>query len=355
MKINLPGMFAISLLILLSSIPVGAATDDTNPPPRLTVELRDGSRVVGTSAEKFLKFRSVLLGEIKLDVKDIRAVECVSSNSAKLSTANGDTLTVSFVDSDFAIKTSFGKVDLQMDSVRRFSMSGRREVRAHPPGLVALWAGEGEGNDSVGGDNGTLTDITFTDGKAGQAFSFNGTSSSIRIPASPALDVGSGSGFTVMAWINPTDVTQNHPLFEWNDATYWGVHFHIAPGQPTAGSSGQAGMGQLYANIVDSTGGWHQLGSSMGVVSANDFQQVALTYDRASGLATIYRNGQIVSQQNIGSFVARTAARDLYLGRRPAPSAEVGTFAGLLDEAAVFDRALSPTEIREEYDAGSKN
>src|ERR1019366_6674916 len=78
--------------VFLGAIFSIARAADTNPPPRLTVELRDGSRVVGTSAEKYFKFHSALLGNLKLDVKDIRSVECVSSNSAKLATANGDTL-----------------------------------------------------------------------------------------------------------------------------------------------------------------------------------------------------------------------------------------------------------------------
>lgn len=216
-----------------------------------------------------------------------------------------------------------------------------------PPGLVALWSGNG--NDSAGANKMELTDISFARGKTGTAFSFNGTESSIKIPASKSLNVGAEAGFTVMAWIKPTDVTRDHPLFEWNDLTYWGVHFHIAPGQPSTGSSGPGGPGQLYANIVDSSGGWHQLGSAAGVVKANVFQHVALTYDKTSGVATIYCDGGIVSRQHLGSFNTRTARRDLYIGRRPAPSGEINTFAGLMEEPALFNRALSASEIQEIY------
>lgn len=81
-----------------------------------------------------------------------------------------------------------------------------------PPGLVALWSGEGDGKDSIGGNAATLTDITFTKGIVGQAFHFNGKSSSIRISASPSLDVGADQGFTIMAWIKPSNVKGLHPL-----------------------------------------------------------------------------------------------------------------------------------------------
>jgi len=231
-----------------------------------------------------------------------------------------------------------------------YSKYKRHYLREHLPiGLVGLWSGDE--NDLSGGMNAKLNDIAFAAGKSGKAFSFNGTSSSVKIPASPSLDVGTGSGFTVMAWIKPTDVTQDHPLFEWSDSNYWGVHLHIAPGQPTVGSSGPAGPGQLYANVVDSYGGWHPLGSAMDAVTANVFQHVALTYDKVSGVATIYCNGQVVSQRKLGSFNTRTSARDLYLGRRPAPSDEVSTFAGLMDDAALFNRALSAEEIQKIYAA----
>jgi len=220
-----------------------------------------------------------------------------------------------------------------------------------PTGLVSWWPGEASALDTASTNHGTLqAGINFATGKVGQGFVFNKTNSAVVIPASPNLNIGAGNGFTLEAWINPTDVAQTHALFEWNDSTWWGVHFFIAPGQPTYGSSGPAGPGQLYANIVDSAGGWHQLGSPGGVVASNVFQHVALTYDKASGVAKIYRNGQIVSQTTLGSFTPLTTY-NLYLGRRQAPSNEAGSFAGLMDEPSIYNRALSQAEIAAIYAA----
>jgi hypothetical protein len=103
---------------------------DTNLAPRLTIELRDGSKVVGTCADADIKFRSTLLGEIKLNIKDIRSMECTSTNSAKLITADGNTLIVWFLDSQIAVKTSFGEVALAVDSIRKFSVSGNDSAQA---------------------------------------------------------------------------------------------------------------------------------------------------------------------------------------------------------------------------------
>jgi hypothetical protein len=131
MKTTLQLFCALGIAIFFAG-QVRADAADTNPPPRLTVELRDGSRVVGDSMEKYLGFQSALLGKIKLAVKDIRSVECVSSNAAKVFTVNGDKLTVAFVDSDFAVKTSFGKVKLAANSIRSVKVSAMTAAASGP-------------------------------------------------------------------------------------------------------------------------------------------------------------------------------------------------------------------------------
>jgi hypothetical protein len=149
---------------------------------RLTVELRDGSRVVGTAAADNLRFHSALLGKIKLAVGDIRSVECVATNTARLVTTGDDILSVGFEDSSLALQTSFGKVELAVTSIQKFTVATVGADNTQRPGLVALWSGEGDGKDLVGGHDAELTDITFADGKVGRAFALNGYSSWANIP-----------------------------------------------------------------------------------------------------------------------------------------------------------------------------
>jgi hypothetical protein len=83
------------------------------------------------------------------------------------------------------------------------------------------------------------------------------------------------------------------------------------------------------------------------------FQHVALTYDKASGMATVYYNGAMNVQVSLGSFTPNTMY-DLCLGRRPASGASpVYCFAGLFDEPSLYNRALSSNEIAAIYNAGS--
>jgi len=214
-----------------------------------------------------------------------------------------------------------------------------------PTWIVGWWPGEGNANDIVGANNGTLEGgLGFALGEVGQAFFFNAPGEDVNIPASLSLNVGAGNGFTLEAWVSCSNVDALNPIFEWNLGdwvTQWGVHFYIGAGGP----------GSLYANIVDTGGAWHSFSSPTGVVAPNVFQHAALTYDETTGAATIYCNGTVVAQSNLGIFTPQTAYK-LYLGRRVGPEADYG-FAGLIDEPSIYNRALSAAEIAAIYNAGS--
>jgi hypothetical protein len=338
MKI-LPTLLGLVALLVSPSLNSAKASPMTNPPPvRLTVELRDSSRVIGQNANETIKFQSPLLGHLKLAVKDLRAVECPDTNAAKLTTANGDTLVVVFSDPQLSLKTDFGKIELAVASIRKITVSTAGPATRRP-GLVALWSGEDNGKDSIGNHDAELTDIAYADGKVGRAFLFDGENATIKVSANPALNVGLGSGFTLGVWINPSDVSKNNPLFEWvEEGVRCGTQFYIYPPD--------GGPGTLYALIGDTEGGAHYFFSAPGTVMPNTFQFVALTYDKASGLGKIYCNGTLVAQQDLGSFTPQTSC-NLYLGKRPLIGGESYQFTGLFDEAAIYDRALSASEIRE--------
>ena len=109
------------------------AADGTNPPPRLTVELRDGSRLVGTCPEQSFRFHSAPLGDLKVNLKDIRSVERTSDTSLKLVMTGNDTLTVSFVDTAITLETQFGRQTLPVDSISKFTIQDLGRVRDLSP------------------------------------------------------------------------------------------------------------------------------------------------------------------------------------------------------------------------------
>ncbi|HLE63640.1 MAG TPA: LamG-like jellyroll fold domain-containing protein, partial [Pyrinomonadaceae bacterium] len=233
-----------------------------------------------------------------------------------------------------------------------------------PAGLVGWWTADDNPFD-IWNDNHGIEEakgnFDYSDGKVGRAFGLDGLSD-VRIPASESLDVGVGSGFTIDAWINPT-VLDNQPIVEWNNGGSVGVHFWVGFGfggqQPLGG-----GSGALFADIVDTEGNSHIISSNSGLIKADVFQHVAVTYDTKNLTATLYINGVNVAETSFDtSFFTPQTSYDVYLGGRPGFFAEgrrragpagfqAFFFNGSIDEVEIFDRALSQAEIQQLNNAG---
>jgi hypothetical protein len=214
-----------------------------------------------------------------------------------------------------------------------------------PLGLVGWWRAEGSADDWLGQNSATVQGaVTFGPGIVGQAFSLTGTSAAIVVAKNPYLNVGSGQGLTIETWIQPASATTMMPVVEWNaDQGYnpYGVHFWISVG---------GGPGCLFANLVDSAGNYHVIQTGPGLLTATAFQHVALTYDKPSGQAKLYLNGQVVATQNLGSFTAQTSY-DCYFGQRPAGT-PASQYAGWIDEVSIYGRGLADAEIQAIFGAG---
>ena len=150
------------------------------------------------------------------------------------------------------------------------------------------------------------------------------------------------SGFTIEVWVNPNDAS-TQTFVEWNNGIGGGPGTHQNLGVHLWQSFTP---GSLFSNIVDNTGVPHHINSPDGIMIPGQFQHVAVTYDKTTGDATLYRNGQVVASLNLGIFTPQTSY-DLYLGNRPvSPFADETFYSGLIDETAIYDRALTATEIQ---------
>ena len=341
MKTNPPSLLVAFIFVALFASPARAAQADPTPPPRLTVELRDGSRVVGTSVEKNFKFHSALLGKIKLDVNAIRSVECVSSNTMKLTTTNGDLLTVSFADSEFAVKTSFGRVELAVDSVRMLSVTlGAVGSTLRLPGLVALWSGEGNADDSAGGNNGVLMDgVGFEPGMVGQAFHFSGNDDSfVKVPDSPSLRLT--DVLTITFWFKKLQLN-NRPHGEhliskggnWNSG---GLNYGVATDpddfEPTIGFF-FAGGNRHAGSITDTN--WHYCA----VIATNGEPDPVFYID---GVIQPITRREGATRINL-----YPSTQPLYIGAQVDPASGWNFYSKtLIDELAIYNRALSESEIQ---------
>jgi hypothetical protein len=214
-----------------------------------------------------------------------------------------------------------------------------------PSGLVGWWSGDYLGGDELGSNPATLQNGTaIAGGKVGQGFSLDGIDDYISIGASPSLNVGSGDGFTLECWILPTDTTSPHIIAEWNNGAS-GIGVHLAH---SIGALG--GLGSLFANVKDATGGDHYFATGFGLLNTVSFQHVALTYDKTAGIAKIFHNGNPMVAQNLGIFLPQTSY-PLYIGTRKSDGGSL-YFGGIIDELSLYGHALSDSEIQTIYNAG---
>lgn len=202
--------------------------------------------------------------------------------------------------------------------------------RGHlPPGLVSLWSGEGNANDSAGGNNGTLTgSATFGPGKAGQGFAFdgrNGSGVSLGNPASLQLQ-----DFTIEAWIKR--------------------------GSDTVVSYGSGNDAGLFH------GGWGGYDFSMGPDGELDFNRLGdVAPQRGPKItdtnwhhAALTKGGtQVIFYLDGTAFPVPTYTSTFtfttLIGIGCRPDNQDNSFLGTLDEIGFFNRALSADEIQALY------
>ncbi len=202
---------------------------------------------------------------------------------------------------------------------------------ATPTGLVAAYsfnAGSGSTVRDLSGNNntGTIANATWsTAGKYGSALSFNGSNSWVTIPASSSLNFS--NGMTLEAWVKATDL----------GSSWRAVMVKEQPGQLIyalyAHDGGPGPSGHVFV------GGQDRFNSGS-VLPTNTWIHLAATYDGTA--VRLYVNGALATTLPVSGPIA-TSSDPLRIG---GDSVWPEWFSGLIDEARVYNRALSPTEIQ---------
>ena len=199
-----------------------------------------------------------------------------------------------------------------------------------PSGLVGAWSGDGVATDLLTVHPGTLqSSATYTTGLVNQCFSLNGTSSYVDLGAwSP------GSQWTVEAWVNPsaTPSGRRSVLGGYGGNLDWGIT--MVDGQFGTSIRGTNGTAATVASgIMAATNTWYHLaGTCDGTV------------------AKIYVNGVLRATNLVDSGYAGYTG-GTRIGGEICCSAN--NFPGRVDEAAIYNRALSAAEVAAIFNAGS--
>jgi Lysyl oxidase/Concanavalin A-like lectin/glucanases superfamily/Immunoglobulin domain/Immunoglobulin I-set domain len=217
-----------------------------------------------------------------------------------------------------------------------------------PSGVVSWWPGDGNANDIIGGNNGTLQGaaVASAPGVDGPAFSFNGTTSYVSIPDSPALRP---TNLTVEAWVLFTSYNstgnglagQQYIVFKQNTRTGNFEGYYLGKERGTGGDHFVFG--------VSSSAGAGAEADSGPIIATNVWYHVAGV--RGSNYVQLYVNGQMVSQAAV-AFAQNYGTLPLFFGSS-GESYWDGKLAGYLDEVTLYNRALASNEIAAIYAAGS--
>ena len=227
------------------------------------------------------------------------------------------------------------------------------EIEFHGPdspdptgGLVSWWPGNGDVNDVVGGNNGTLQNgTTFATGKLGEAFSFNGAGAMVSVPDSSILNIR--ANLTVAAWFNLTGIPVNFPALVTKGPTnaQYLIFVEALAGAPSTSSALCFRVNLGPDNPTTSA----QLSTrdvcSVTRVAYGQFIHVAGTYDGST--LKIYINGVLESTAGASGRIA-SDARPLTFGAADKAlygPGKANFVHGLIDEVRIYDRALTDPEI----------
>ncbi|MBI4450889.1 LamG domain-containing protein, partial [Candidatus Woesearchaeota archaeon] len=207
-----------------------------------------------------------------------------------------------------------------------------------PSGAVSHWPGDGNANDAIDGNQGTLQNgATFAAGKVGQAFSFDGVDDIVVVgnPANLQLQ-----DFTIAAWIKLSTLSLSGPQQGGGVmvAGYDSGGYGFGLGGPSTigpGALNPIRSGELLLTKVDFNGV-----SSQGMaVSDTNWHHVAVT--KSGGTVTFYMDGSAKTVP-ISYNPGFTFSTNFALGMQADSGAP---FPGLIDEVQVFNRALTPAEV----------
>jgi hypothetical protein len=212
------------------------------------------------------------------------------------------------------------------------------------PGLVGWWRFD-EGTGTIAGDssgnenNGTLVGSplpSWMAGKFGDALLFDGSQNYVQVPNSPSIQYTGGS-VTLSAWIGPRDDGTYRDVIMRKQNTY---NFYYASGLSFEWFDG-SNWQQVATNQLLSHNTWHYVAA-------------VITYNQSQSQTTfaIYLDGVAIKSQTVNGMMYTGATDSLFIGGFTQTPTYAFCFNGSIDEARIYNRALSATEIQGEFQEG---
>lgn len=209
-----------------------------------------------------------------------------------------------------------------------------------PVGLVSWWSSDGNALDARSRNNGTLQNgATYAAGNVGQAFSFDGINDVLSAPKSSELNFGTGD-FSVEYWVKFNNVASLGGMMSGDNfgqvGDYNGWLFNNDTGQIGL-LVRKASVGSVTARVAQSNfsnGVWYHLA---GVRSGRSVR--------------LYVNGVLSATATETTAIDVSNSYEIRVGSLSAAGPQ--PFNGQIDEPAIYNRALSATEVQAIFNAGT--
>ena len=203
----------------------------------------------------------------------------------------------------------------------------------YPEGMVGYWKfDEGSGTtayDAMGDNDGTIQGATWTTGIVGNALSFNGSGNRVLLGF-----IASTDHVTLEAWVKlPSDPVYDSPIIAKERASGYGGSYNLAL-QPTRQPRFLINVGVYWDFLY-----------SPNLIDVNVWYHLAGTYDGSE--MKIYVNGELKSTLPVVGSV-QEGGKPVYIGNNGG-----GRYhKGLIDEVAIYNRALTACEVNQHYQNG---
>lgn len=221
-----------------------------------------------------------------------------------------------------------------------------------PPGIVGWWPGNGNANDAIAGNNGQLGgDATFAAAVVAQGFKLDGLGDYVEIPDSAALRP---AHISVEAWVRfdtlDTPIVSQfgalglqYIVFKKNSRIFNFEAYALRKQR-------QNGIDRFGFSVADVNGfGGNSVAYSTTSIIVGEFYHVVGTYDGTA--VKLYVNGSLEGQAAV-SVTVDYGTRPVFIGTSGETVFD-GKLNGIVDEASIYNRALSASEIATLYGAGS--
>ena len=208
--------------------------------------------------------------------------------------------------------------------------------------LYAVYKAESNANDSLATYNGTAQGgLTYTAGKSGNAFTFNGTNAYVTLPNN-SLNSLTGD-FSVSVWVNFATLTSIGDIlstFTSFGGNYFGVELYV--------------LAYFQFNVYNGTTTFTNLQNTGAPISTNTWYNLVITRKASTG-TKMYINGTLNVSNTSTQNPVYTTTNYATIGGSNSGGSYVNLAANgtKIDEVNIWNKELTATEVTELYNAGA--